>query len=158
MNRLTTVTAIAMMLLTTCVTACTGDGAGHGYSGYRDLPGDGWPYGDVCVYTVESRDSVVSGTMSVSLTHDNTYEYSNLWLEVSYTDAEGTAHKDTVNVPMCDPYGNWYGDGLPGRYQLRHTTSATPVSVADGSSIAVRHIMRVDTLEGISRLGLAITR
>lgn len=92
--------------------------------------------------------------MLVTLTHDNSYSYSNLWLEIVYTDDARIEHTDTVNIEMCDVFGNWYGTGLPGHYQLTDTLSRKPVSLADSSVVKVRHIMRVDTLTGISQIGI----
>ncbi|MDE6448879.1 MAG: gliding motility lipoprotein GldH [Muribaculaceae bacterium] len=124
------------------------------YTGYHEIEPSGWPYGDVLEYTVSLRDSVALRPMLLTLTHDNSYNYSNLWLEVRYTERGGGAHVDTVNVEMCDVYGNWYGNGLPGHYQLVDTLSVRPVALADSSVVCVRHIMRVDTLTGISQIGI----
>lgn len=124
------------------------------YTGYYEIEPSGWPYGDVLEYTVSLGDSAALRPMLLTLTHDNSYNYSNLWLEVRYTERGGGAHVDTVNVEMCDVYGNWYGNGLPGHYQLVDTLSVRPVALADSSVVSVRHIMRVDTLTGISQIGI----
>lgn len=129
---------------------CTG---GHKYSGYSNIDPSGWCYGETCDFTVALPDSVATGYMLLSLTHDNSYAYSNLWVEVTYD--SGSRHMvDTVNVPMCDAYGNWYGKGMPGHYQLTDTITLRPVTLTDSSRVTVRHIMRVDTLRGISQVGL----
>lgn len=137
--------------LSIIVAACTG--SRNDFSGYCNLPVDGWAYGDTLTFVPCHPDTVADGSLVLSLRHDNSYLFSNLWLEISYDDVAG--HRvDTVNVQLCDVYGHWFGHGIGARYQLsdtvtgrfRHLTS-TPVRV--------RHIMRVDTLRGIEQLGVA---
>lgn len=152
MNRIITVTLILILVAT--VSSCTG---GYKYSDYRDVDPAGWPYGERFDYTVTGRDSLLDGILMVSLTHDNSYEYSNVWLEVTVPAADGGATMvDTVNVTLCDSYGNWYGKGMPGHYQLTDTLIAAPLTLADSSRVSVRHIMRVDTLRGISQVGISL--
>lgn len=132
----------------------------HDYSGYLPVNPEGWAYGDRLdfkVATAYNSDSVVRGNIYVSLTHDNNYEYNGLWLEVRYTPTgSNTQLVDTVHVEMCDDLGRWYGTGMPGYYQLIDTVTAVPVSIDTASVISVRHIMRVDTLPGISQVGISI--
>lgn len=151
MNRIFTASLIILILVAT-VSSCTG---GYKYSDYREVAPEGWPYGERFDYTVTGRDSVFTGMLMVSLTHDNSYEYSNIWLEVTVP-GDSSVMVDTVNVTLCDPYGNWYGNGMPGHYQFTDTLIATPLTLADSSRITVRHIMRVDTLRGISQVGISL--
>ncbi|MDE7386789.1 MAG: gliding motility lipoprotein GldH [Muribaculaceae bacterium] len=151
MNRIFTASLIILILVAT-VSSCTG---GYKYSDYREVATEGWPYGERFDYTVTGRDSVFTGTLMVSLTHDNSYEYSNIWLEVTVP-GDSTVMVDTVNVTLCDPYGNWYGNGMPGHYQFTDTLVGRPLTIADSSRITVRHIMRVDTLRGISQVGISL--
>ena len=61
--------------------------------------------------------------------------------------------RDTINVPLADDFGRWYGRGvgvsfatidtLPGSYTLLRQRP-----------VYVRHIMRCDTLGDIEQIGL----
>lgn len=139
------------------VTAC---GQVDSFSRYSDIGADGWPYGQTFEYRVGATprgDSVMTGVLTISVTHDNMYEYSNLWVEVQrYDTLSGLRQVDTLNIPLCDNMGNWYGKGLPGHYQLSHAISPQPVTLHTGDRISLRHIMRVDTLTGISQVGLTL--
>lgn len=140
------------MLAVILMSSCGNNGE---YTGYEDVPITGWPYGERLDYTVKiAGDTVATGDLELTLTHDNSYEYSNLWVELSYRAPSGSVIVDTVNIPMCDAYGNWYGRGLPGFYQLSHHVDRQPVTLADSCTVSVRHIMRVDTVRGISRVGI----
>ena len=151
MNRILNACLMIFILVAT-VSSCTG---GYKYSDYREVAPTGWPYGESFDYIVTGRDSLITGTLMVSLTHDNSYEYSNIWLEVTVP-VDSSLTVDTVNVTLCDPYGNWYGNGMPGHYQFTDTLLARPLTLADSSRISVRHIMRVDTLRGISQVGISV--
>lgn len=148
MTRLFTALAIVTILLTGC-------GSKNVYSGYSEIDTHGWSYASPLEYVVTLPDSTANCCMLVNITHDNNYEYSNLWLEVKYT-VHDIEHIDTVNIKMCDPLGNWRGKGMPGYYQLSDTLSAGPVTLTDSCSIRLRHIMRVDTLHGISQVGIEL--
>ncbi len=144
---------IILAILAVAVSACGRDG--YQYTGYSSLSPQGWAYGDACEFHVAGGDSIITGNIVLSVTNDNTYPFSNLWLEVSYNALDRT-HRDTIEVKLCDVYGNWYGHGLPGHYQLSDTLDTGIVSLRDSSTVRVRHIMRVDTIQGISQLGLSI--
>ena len=45
---------------------------------------------------------------------------------------------------------------MPGHYQFTDTLLGRPLTLADSSRISVRHIMRVDTLRGISQVGISV--
>jgi len=122
-------------------------------SRYTAVPRDGWRYGDTITFVPEHPgDSVKTADMVLSLRHTPDYPYSNVWLEVTVAEPP---RRDTVNVPLCDKYGHWYGNGIGVSYQLSHTV-ARGVSHVTGTPVTVRHIMRADTLTGIEQLGIAL--
>ena len=141
---------LLITILTTLLAGCTGK---REFTAYNSIDNTGWAYSMPLDYTIELPDSMATGLLSLSLTHDNNYPYSNLWLEVSYPDGEQHC-KDTVNIEMCDVYGRWYGKGLPGHYQLTHPLINKPITLHDSDVVTVRHIMRVDTLHNISQAGV----
>lgn len=142
-----------ILILIATATSCTG---GYQYIGYHDIPESGWPYGQQFDYTLSTKDSTMPGNLTLFITHDNSYEYSNLWLEISYKNSDNNQVVDTFNIEMCDSYGNWFGKGIPGHYQLAKQLTSRPVSIPDSNVISIRHIMRVDTLRSISQIGIGI--
>jgi len=79
--------------------------------------------------------------------------YSNLWLEIEYSDADRNTRRDTINLKLADAYGRWLGIGNAPDYQVTDTISRN-LRHANGAPVRVRHIMRVDTLEGIDIVGV----
>ena len=154
MKTLSLLKTVLLMSVIIAVSACSRDG--YQYTGYHNIGPHGWAYGSPLEFDVSQAPSPLVGNIIVSVTNDNSYPYRNLWLEVTYDSTDGARCCDTVNIAMCDLYGNWYGNGLPGHYQLSDTITVSPVTVADSSLIRVRHIMRVDTIRGISQVGLSI--
>lgn len=63
--------------------------------------------------------------------------------------------KDTIEMQLSDSYGRWKGKGFGSSYQM-----ALPIAklykLDDSTHISVRHIMRIDTLQGIRQVGLTI--
>lgn len=138
------------MLTLLCLGACS---SGHNdYSNFTDLPADGWAYGDAVTFMPDSADSVARGTLSIELRHNNSYPYSNLWLEICYK-SDGLLHRDTVNLTLADVYGRWHGQGFGASYQFSRPFN-TSVTLVRGDSVTVCHIMRVDTLRGIEQIGI----
>lgn len=152
--RLTTLITSVVTLAVTATIACSGPG--NDYSGYTNLPAQGWPYNDSIRYDIEHIDSVATGSLVVSLRYAHDYAWRNIWLEVT-TMADSTGivdRRDTVTVDLRDKYGRPHGQGIGVSFQLSDTV-AHNVTHRSGSPVYVRHIMRVDTLAGIEQIGIS---
>lgn len=148
---------IAIAALWVAVASCE-DGK-RDYSRWTVLPAHGWAYGDTVTLvpvdtTLHDNDSLVRRTLRLGLVHSNDYPYSNLWLEVTYH-GDGCGYRDTVNVDLADVYGRWIGSGFGANYQ--HEIVLNPQADIDLTRpVSVRHIMRVDTLRGLNRIGVSV--
>lgn len=141
---------ILFILITLCLEACT---SGHNdYSAFKNLDPHGWAYGDTLNFQTQI-DTVSVGKLTLALRHDNTYEYSNLWLEVSRKTDSVTAVCDTLNIVMADIYGRWNGKGIGTSFQVEAVID-DKFKMNTVDSLHVRHIMRCDTLLGITQVGL----
>lgn len=120
---------------------------------YTNVNASGWDYGDTLrLNIVPPCDTVVAGRIAIAVRHSATYDYSNLWLEVSYGDS---IQPDTVDIKLADMYGNWYGTGLGLSYQTVDTLDRH-INMAAPAEISVRHIMRVDKLKDIEQIGVIV--
>lgn len=140
--------AAISLLLAVIATACVG--SGYRASSYRHIPAGGWAYGVPLDFVISLPDSAETDDILLDISHDNTYPYSNLWVEMTIG-----SRVDTLNIDLCDAAGHWYGRGMEGRYQLEVPVAAG-VTLADSSVVTLRHIMRVDTVRGISQIGLTV--
>lgn len=147
----------AIAILWVAVASCS-DGK-RDYSRWTDLPACGWAYGDTISLlpvdtTLHDNDSLVRRPLRLGLAHSNSYPYSNLWLEVTYHGGVGS-YRDTLNVVLADVYGRWLGSGFGANYQ--HEIVLNPRADIDVTRlVTVRHIMRVDTLRGLDRIGVSV--
>lgn len=132
-----------------------GNGDDNYFSAFTSFPRTQWLYAEPVTFTVDTlADSICpSGTMLLTLRHTPAYEYSNLWLEVTYDLDDSCSRVDTVNVIFADVYGKWRGSG-PGNTFRVTDTLRTAMPLHRHQRIGVRHIMRVDTLGEIEQIGL----
>ncbi len=79
---------------------------------FKTVPARGWAYGDTFEYTPDLADSVGKSRIAIAVRHTDGYLYSNVWLELA-TPVAGTDSMavDTINIPLADVYGKWYGRG-----------------------------------------------
>lgn len=137
-----------------CLAACA---AKHNdYSRFEEIGPDGWPYTQSILFPIEHHDSITDGRLSFTVRHTDGYEFSNLWVEASYDDANGNTHTDTLNIKLADTYGNWTGKGS-GVWKQLETIVSTNLTHRSGSPIKIRHIMRTDTLHNIDLIGIRFT-
>lgn len=146
-----------LFILLTAIAILWSCGNSNEHASYAPTPEQGWLYGDTIFFDDIAADTSatvqVAGNLQVALRHLNTYPYRNLWLEVAYVSADNKVHTDTVEVELCDVYGRWFGKGVGSLYQASKIVNPE-VTLKTGSRVGVRHIMRVDTLRGIERVGV----
>lgn len=127
----------------------------NGHSEWQTIGMDGWAYGDKLIFNADGRDTMHVPQVVIGVRHTDAYPFANLWLEMSYASGDTTV-ADTVNIPLSDDFGVWYGTGSGVSFQLTHTVSPRR-RVNPGSAIRLRHIMRVDTLEQLEQLGVVFS-
>lgn len=148
-----------IMMAVACVATVASCGGDREYSRWVNLSADGWAYGDSLTLvpadtSLADNDSIVHRRLMLGLSHTNDYAYSNLWLEVTYS-GDGCSYRDTVNIMLADVYGTWLGSGFGANYQ--HEVVLNPEADVDLTRpVVVRHIMRVDTLKGIDKIGVSV--
>ena len=146
-----TLKCFIILSLLLCLGACAPKR--NDYSEFKILNPQGWAYGDTLVYDVTHGDSILVGDLYLSLRHTNDYLYSNLWLEVTFSDSNKIKYIDTLNIKLADVYGNWSGKGVGISFQKQILVKRR-LSHVKGKAVNVRHIMRTDTLRGIELLGI----
>lgn len=148
--------AIALTLLGAC------GPVERDYSSWASIPADGWAYGDTVSLmaldtAIPDNDSVLTAALTLALRHTSAYPYSNIWLELTYTGTDGLDRRDSIDLPLADPYGRWIGSGFGASYQ--RTILVNPRAAIDlRRPLLVRHIMRIDTLPAIDQIGIEIAR
>lgn len=143
---------ILLLLLTSAAVWSCGS-PGNDYSEYRNLPDELWRYGDTLRFSPTHPDTIAAGRWAVGLRHSNDFEFSTLWIEVVSENPDGCRRTDTLAVALADNFGRWRGQGIGATFQITDTIPRT-ILHRSGTPVKVRHIMRTDTLSGITQLGL----
>lgn len=146
--------ALSAVMNLAALTSCSNKHAS--VAEFCDIPQQGWVYGNALEYQPRGLDSVALRTLLLTVRHSNAYPYRNIWLEVT-TNTMGVKTIDTLNIELADVYGRWHGSGFGPSYQYE-TAVGAPKILSDSSKIAVRHIMRVDTLREVEQIGFTINR
>lgn len=150
----TIVAAIATLILLICLGACAPKHSS--YSDFKEIPETGWSKSAPYYFTPEYNDSTATYNLSISIRHDNYYQYRNLWLFVDYfATNDSVAHRDTINCEIADKFGNWHSAGFGTAYQYEHLLKSS-FSPNDISHIVVWQGMRVDTIKHISDIGITV--
>lgn len=151
----TFLTLLTAMLLTAGVNSCSRHA--NDYSAFSTIGDDGWAYGSTFVYLPEIEDSIADGTLRIAVRHTNDFPYRNLWLEVTSQvmnpDSTLSFRADTVNMVLADAYGNWLGSGLGSTFQKADTISPR-YRLISGAPVRVRHIMRLERVNGLEQVGI----
>ncbi|MCM1109752.1 MAG: gliding motility lipoprotein GldH [Clostridium sp.] len=155
-RRIRIAAAQVCLLLLAILTGCGDSGES---TDFRHVNTEGWLYGDTLRFgpmipedTSANPQALPPRELRVAVRHTNDYPYRNLWLEVCYRTDDGRHCRDTVGIELCDLYGRWYGKGLGMFYQVEQPLGL--VALRPGSIVSVTHVMRVDTLRGVERVGV----
>ncbi len=125
------------------------------YNEFNTLPKNGWFKRDVQRFTPEWPDSTGRYDLFLTLRHNGDYAYRNLWLFVSYTDADGSQKTDTVNCELADEFGRWSGGGW-GSYYQQELLLDDSFRFGSEQVVTIQQAMRDDRICGISDVGIRI--
>ena len=145
-------------IATLMVLLCCSCSDGTIFHGYETLSPEGWAREQVLSYEVEVDSLNNSCDISLELTYNNDYPYSNLYLFVSANDTIGTQiFSDTLNVTLADEFGQWIGDGWGGVYQqIVDYKPSYQFPTSGAYNISVKQGMRDNPIMGIERVGVRI--
>lgn len=133
------------------LTLCCCSGKRNEFSAFREMPESGWVYGVPVVFTpMHPADTLITGPLYLTVRHNDTYPYANIWLEI-----EADGFVDTLNIRLADIYGNWTGKGHGSTKEIT-VNLLEKYTHHSGDTIRLRHILRTDTLKGISAVGLQL--
>ena len=85
------------------------------YADHRSVKPSGWPMDEPVSFDVEVNDTVQAYNFLVELRNTVEYPYSNTFFFIRTTFPDGTVADDTLECPLADAEGRWYGKRT-GRY------------------------------------------
>ncbi len=155
LRKITVIATVAAAAASCGISGSRGNGDDNYFSAFHAFDEQEWSYAKPVTFAVDTlRDSLARrGTLLLSVRHTTGYEYSNLWLEMSYPLNDSVVKADTFNIILADDFGNWRGAGIGPSLQTTDTL-ATDFTIRRGEAIKLRHIMRVDNLAEIEQVGI----
>lgn len=144
------------LILLFILTACESNTTYHSYLHPSDK---GWGKKDTLTFKVPIKDSLDTYSVDVEVRNRADYPYCNLFLFVSHNTKDSTVFvTDTIEYALADKTGSWTGTGWGSLHQSSsHYTFITPKRKGN-IIIKVAHGMREEVLDGISDIGIKITK
>lgn len=143
--------ALAMIVL---FTACDSDVV---FEENKSIEGAHWNAKDGKMFEFEVEDTLQLYNFYVNVRNGEEYPYSNLFLFIEMEFPNGKKSIDTLECPLADPAGNWYGSGLGDIYDNRilyHQRRKFPLS--GHYKVGIFQAMRTENLEGIHDIGFRL--
>lgn len=120
------------------------------YAHYEAVPIHGWHQDSTLLFTFPVKDTLSTYCMTIHVRHMQNYPYQNMWLFIE---------QDTIEFYLADERGNWLGNSQNGTVNM-------PVLYEDSfhfahsgeHTISIKHGMRDSVLNGITDIGLTITK
>jgi gliding motility-associated lipoprotein GldH len=130
------------------------------YEEYVTIPEGGWSKDSMASFMVDIKDVDVYYDIYINVRNRSDYPNSNIWLFLEVTAPEGTKVRDTLNIFLANPHGEWLGSGWGDLYHVKYLYHNQPVKFAKAGEYIFDIIqgMRYDELEGIYNIGLTIEK
>jgi gliding motility-associated lipoprotein GldH len=145
---------MAMLLLPIMLASCDGTVF---YSEYAEVDEKGWLPADSACFDVEVEDTSLIFNFLVEVRNSVSYPYSNTFLFINTTFPDGSMARDTMEYPLADPTGEWFGK-RSGRYvDTRYFFRRNVRFPMQGNyHFAITNGMRDSAIVGLSHIGLRI--
>lgn len=124
----------------------------------RDVSALGWGPKDSLNWPIEWQDSIHAYNMDVEVRHDNSYPYQNLGLEICLAKGDTLIIKDTLNLSLTSPIGDWQGSGWGSLYQEQYPYNRVTFPYPGNYTLTVRPYMADWNLKGIYSVGIKISK
>lgn len=143
-----TLIAVALLLMSSCNNAVF-------YSDSHSIEGKTWSMFNPERYDITIEDSLQYYDFYVDLRIRDNYKYSNLFLFITTTFPDGSIAKDTLECPIADAEGKWFGKHSGTMVDYRFPLCRKVRFPNLGTyHFDIVHGMRDNDLEGVKNLGL----
>lgn len=145
-------TLICLMALTACNPSAL-------FDEYQEIPDAAWPADKPLVFTVQIPDTVTGHNVYINLRNASHYPFSNIFLFLNTRFPDGQIDRDTLEIMLASPEGQWLGDGLGDIWDNRILFKQNVSFPQKGEyRFEISQGMRLDPLPGIMDAGIRIER
>lgn len=146
---------LTLLVASIAMTAC---GKGVYYDQSLAVDEHGWQQTDSLDFEVEVDDTMQLYDFLVEVRNNVQYPYSNIFLFINTTFPDGSIARDTLECPLADDMGQWYGKRagryVDSRYRIRQGKMRFPMLGTYRFSIS--NGMRDSAVNGVKDIGLRI--
>jgi len=150
---------VKLILFAAVVTVMCGCSPGTVYDKHQSIDKEGWGLDQEVRFYMDIDDTLVPYDFYIDVRNTKDYAYSNLFLFVTTTFPDKVIRRDTLECPLADQYGRWYGRQtsrhVDGRYLL-HNHVIFPLKGT--YTFQVTQAMRDTVLNGIKDIGLHVEK
>lgn len=126
---------------------------------YVEIPESTWHKDSLAYFRFSAEDSMFNHNIYIQLRNKTTYRYSNLWLFIEIEQPGGKVLRDTVEIVLALPSGQWVGEGFGGLKTVKKLYRSHVFFPVSGEySISLQHGMRDVLLDGIHDIGIRIEK
>ncbi len=126
---------------------------------YTAIPNRKWDVKFQPSFTFEVVDTNQIYNVYLNLRNEGTFEYSNLWLNLTMESPKHKKASDKLNISLADPTGKWIGKGLGDLYDCRIPIyDHIKFSDLGKYTFTLEQYMRINPLPGISDVGISIEK
>ena len=126
------------------------------FHSYKPLPTEGWEQRDTICFDLPQQEEDISGTLTIGLRTKAHVSMQDIVLAVEQlNDSAGICRRDTIRYPLTNSEGDALTKGV--NYH-QYETEQLPISMkkGQGGSVRIHHLMRNETVQGITELGIKI--
>lgn len=120
---------------------------------------EGWSMTEPVEFDMEIDDTTQYYNIFFNLRNSVNYKYSNAFFFINTTFPDTTCAADTLECPLADPSGEWYGKKsgrfVDNRYYFRRKTR---FPMAGTYHFSIKHGMRDHDIEGIKTVGIRLEK
>jgi gliding motility-associated lipoprotein GldH len=129
------------------------------YEENRDVKEGVWDINDRLFFDFDVPDSVTKYNFYFNIRNTDDYPYSNIYVFFKTTFPNGKTSVDTVEFPLADENGRWYGKGQGDVHDCRLVfKQGVRFPLAGKYHLEVEQAMRMEKLPGVLNAGIRIER
>lgn len=129
------------------------------YEENRDIKDGVWAINDKLLFDFDVPDSVTKYNFFFNIRNTDDYPYSNIYVFFKTTLPNGKNRVDTLEFPLADETGRWYGKGQGDVHDCRLIwKQGVRFPSAGKYHMEVEQAMRMEKLPGVLNAGIRIER
>ncbi len=153
------ITAPRILILSVAIVVFYSCDSGRMLDKYIEIPDSVWNKDSLVYLHFSATDTLEYHDIYIQLRNKTTYKYSNLWLFIEIEQPGGKVLRDTFEIVLALPSGEWTGEGFGGLKSVKTLYRSNVFFPVPGEyTISLQQGMRDDLLKGIHDIGLSIEK